>query len=262
MGRQVKSPKARIKAQLDKLYAIYNSPKWIHPDPLEYLYQYTGVKDREVVGLIASSLAYGRVLQIVKSISCVLEKMGPSPYDFLQSTPIHSLRSLYKDFRHRFTTGDELVALLAGLKRVMERNGSLFNCFTSCFKSEDETILPALSFLVRELGVRSGRPRNSLLPIPEKGSACKRLHLFLRWMVRKDRVDPGGWNTIPPAKLVVPLDTHMHRISLGLKLTERRHSDVKTALEVTRAFRELSPKDPVRYDFALTRVGIRKGALP
>ncbi|MCD6487215.1 MAG: TIGR02757 family protein, partial [Syntrophobacterales bacterium] len=99
---------------------------------------------------------------------------------------------------------------------------------------------------------------NSLLPSPAKGSACKRLNLFLRWMVRHDDVDPGGWDDISSSKLIIPLDTHMHRICLALGITKRKQADMKTALEITRSFQVMAPHDPVRYDFALTRLGIRK----
>ncbi|MBW2545477.1 MAG: TIGR02757 family protein, partial [Deltaproteobacteria bacterium] len=100
------------------------------------------------------------------------------------------------------------------------------------------------------------------VPLPAKGSACKRLNLFLRWMVRRDDVDPGGWDDIPPSKLVIPLDTHMHRICLAFGFTKRKQADMKTALEITDSFRAIVPDDPVRYDFALTRLGIRKDAAP
>ncbi len=95
-----------------------------------------------------------------------------------------------------------------------------------------------------------------LLPSPGKGSACKRLNLFLRWMVRSDDVDPGGWSGVDAGKLIVPLDTHMHRMGLEVGLTRRKQADMQAALEVTRAFRTIAPEDPVRYDFALTRLGI------
>ena len=121
-----------------------------------------------------------------------------------------------------------------------------------------KTVLPGLSFLVRELTKGFNGHRNSLLPLPEKKSACRRLSLFLRWMVREDRVDPGGWQEVPPRKLIVPVDTHMYRICIQLHLTERRSAGMPTAIEITRAFREIEPEDPVRYHFALTRLGIRK----
>jgi len=95
--------------------------------------------------------------------------------------------------------------------------------------------------------------------LPEKGSACKRMNLFLRWMVRKDRVDPGGWADVPVSKLIVPLDTHMHKISLQLGFTSKKQANLQAALEITNGFKKLVPEDPVKYDFSLTRFGIREG---
>jgi uncharacterized protein (TIGR02757 family) len=121
--------------------------------------------------------------------------------------------------------------------------------------------MKALSALAGEIAAPFRGACNSLVPLPERGSACKRLHLFLRWMVRQDRVDPGGWSDVPAAKLVAPLDIHMHRISCHLGLTRRKQADARAALEVTRAFRQISPNDPVRYDFALSRLGIRRDSF-
>ncbi len=248
------------KKQFDALYAYYNSREWIHPDPLEYLYHYPGFHDREVVGLIASSLAYGKVAQILKSVSVVLMKMGSSPYEFLRLERASSIKRAFRNFRHRFTTGRELAQMLIGIKDVVERFGSLHACFLAGLRQDHETVIPALSYLVKRLGVAFDGRRNSLLPSPEKGSACKRLNLFLRWMVRKDNVDPGGWRGVDPSRLIVPLDIHMHRIGILLRLTNRKSSDMQTAREITCAFSQIEPRDPVRYDFALTRLGIRNDA--
>ena len=117
-------------------------------------------------------------------------------------------------------------------------------------------MLPALARFVGELRSYAGSVLPSLLPSPADGSACKRLNLFLRWMVRKDAVDPGPWTSVPGAKLVVPLDTHMFRIARGLGLTPRRQADLKIALEITAGFRAIRPDDPVRYDFSLTRLAL------
>jgi uncharacterized protein (TIGR02757 family) len=125
----------------------------------------------------------------------------------------------------------------------------------SGLRSGDPTVVPALSAFVGNVFPEGC---DFLIPTPDRGSACKRLNLFLRWMVRRDDVDPGGWDGVPPSKLVVPLDIHMHRIALTLGLTERKQADLRTAIEITEAFRKLSPSDPVRYDFVLTRFGIRK----
>lgn len=248
------------KPQLDLLYTSYNSRKWVHPDPLEYLYHYPDLRDREIVGLIASSLAYGRVSYILRSVSVVLKEMGPSPYEFLRLETASSLEQTFLDFRHRFTTGKELAQMLTGIKDVIERFGSLYACFFAGLRQDHETVFPALSFLVKNLRVAFDGHRHSLLPLPEKGSACKRLNLFLRWMVRKDNVDPGGWRGVGPSRLIIPLDTHMHRICALLKLTNRKSSDMRTAIAITCAFSQMEPRDPVRYDFALTRLGIRNDA--
>jgi uncharacterized protein (TIGR02757 family) len=260
LGGGMKLPPVLIKQQLDRLYARYNSREWVHPDPLEYLYHYPTLEDREVVGLIASSLAYGRVAQILKSVSAVLKRMGASPYQFLRDSTQTSLKGTFPDFKHRFTTAEELVTMLLGIKTVIGQYGTLYECFLSGFNRNDKTVLPGLSFLVKELSHGLNGRCNTLLPSPEKGSACKRLNLFLRWMVREDHVDPGGWLEVHPRKLVVPLDTHMHRICSQLRLTRRNSAGLITAMEVTQAFVKIAPEDPVRYDFALTRLGIRKDA--
>lgn len=245
---------------LEELYAGYNHRKFVHPDPLEFLYGYPDIHERELVGLIASSLAYGRVTQILKSVASVLKKMDGSPRSFLMESPREEIFKAFKTFRHRFTTGEEIACMLLGAKRVLNKYGSLYECFMQGLKDDTETVLPALSFFVEQVGNSYLEEKNSLLPSPGKGSACKRLNLYLRWMVRKDIIDPGGWNRVPMSKLIIPLDTHMHRICLSLGMTARKQADMRTAVEITHAFKRLSPQDPVRYDFALTRLGIRKDA--
>jgi len=246
------------KKALDGLYEKYNRREFVHPDPLEFLYNYKDVRDREVVGLIASSLAYGRVKQILRSVSFVLERLGPFPTRFLVESSQDELLRIFEDFVHRFTTGRHLAALLTGARRAIRLYGSLHACFAAGVREADETVIPALGDFVKELPCGDYSCDKYLLPTPDRGSACKRLHLFLRWMVRKDDVDPGGWDDIPPSKLIVPLDTHMHKIGLALRATRRKQADIRTALEITAAFREIAPEDPVRYDFALTRLGIRE----
>jgi len=117
--------------------------------------------------------------------------------------------------------------------------------------------VPALHLFAEELRDAAGNLEGHLLPRPARGSACKRLNLFLRWMVRRDEIDPGGWDAVSPARLIVPLDTHMHRICGSLGLTKRSQADLQAALEITEAFRAFAPDDPVRYDFAISHLGIR-----
>ena len=247
-----------LEGALEHLYEKYNRREFVHPDPLEFLYDYNELRNREIAGFLASSLAYGRVSQIIKSVSFVLERMTPSPFRFLESASMESLSRTFSSFKHRFTTGDELAVMLFGMKNVIMKYDSLYACFKTEFINNSESILPALTAFVKELSAGFNNQNNSLLPSPANESACKRLNLFLRWMVRQDDVDPGGWDDISPSNLVVPLDTHLHRICLALGLTNRRQADMKTAMEITDAFRKIAPHDPVRYDFALTRLGIRK----
>jgi len=244
---------------LDDLYARLNRPDLIHPDPLEVLYDYSDPLDREIAAFIAASLAYGRVKSILASVHNVLRPMR-CPRRFLAESTPESLRAAFAGFKHRFATGKELVALLLGIKRLVERHGSLQAAFTGHLANGHDTVLPALTAFVAELRDAADGLDDHLLPRPERGSACKRLNLFLRWMVRRDAVDPGGWDPVSPARLLVPLDVHMHRICRALGLTRRESADLRTALEITDAFRAFAPDDPVRYDFALTRLGIRPDA--
>lgn len=249
--------KCRLKKEaLEELYSKYNKKEFIHPDPLEFLYWFDEPEEREIVGLIASSLAYGRVSQILKSISYVLEKMCPSPLSFLKNASLSSLRKNFFFFRHRFTDGVEFSMFLFGIKKVLESYRSLEELFLSKMGKDDDTTFKALAGFVYEFKSISGNGYNSLLPSPENGSALKRLNLFLRWMVRKDEVDPGCWRSVSKSKLIFPVDTHIHRLCLALNLTKRSQADFQTALEITNAFREIEPSDPLKYDFALSRLGI------
>ena len=245
-----------LKKTIHTLYNQYNKRGYVHPDPLEFLYLYKEIRDREIVGLIASSLAYGRVKQILNSVSFVLDKMNPSPHVFIKNSSYKSFCKVFEGFTHRFATGDHLAALLWGIKNVIAKYGSLNECFVYGLSPNDDTVIPAMTFFTGQLIAGRSEPGH-LVALPEKGSACKRMNLFLRWMVRKDSVDPGGWKNIPLSKLVIPLDTHMHKISLKLGLTAKKQANMNTALEITSRFRQLVPDDPVKYDFVLTRLGIR-----
>jgi uncharacterized protein (TIGR02757 family) len=245
-----------IKRNLDQLYFEYNKCEYVHPDPLEFLYNYDDIGDREIVGLIASSLALGKVAMILKSTTEVLKKIE-SPKEFIKDVSLKTLKKVFSGFKHRFITGEDVASLLFGIKDVLIRFGSLQSCFMSDFNKEDATIIPALMKFVHELKSWNGNSSNRLLASPIDGSACKRLNLYLRWMVRKDDVDPGGWNDIPKSMLLIPLDVHMQKMSRNLGFTKRNQNDLKTALEITKEFAKVCPEDPTKYDFVLTRFGIR-----
>ncbi len=237
---------------LERIYDRYNRREYVHPDPLEFLYGYEDPADREIVGLVASSLAYGNVKVILKSVSRVLEPMGSSPASFLARTDPRELLDIYADFRHRFTTGEEMASFLWGIRSTVERYGSL-GAFVE--RSHHGDMVRTQAALVSEILAAAGVSSSSLLPDPVKGSASKRLNLYFRWMVRRDDVDPGGWN-LPPADLLIPLDTHMHAFARAHAITRRASGNLRTVQEITNFFRTLEPDDPVKYDFVITRPGI------
>jgi uncharacterized protein (TIGR02757 family) len=242
--------------KLERLYLKYNHRRFIPSDPVEFVHRYESPRDRELVALIASSLAFGNVKQIKASVARALEILGAGPADRVAAVSPVDLEYEFKGFRHRWITGQDVASLLAGAGSAIREYGSLGELFQARLDRNDPDVGPAAGRFARTLFDMSGGYRQCLLPSPESGSACKRLNLFLRWMVRSDAVDPGGWSGVPPAMLIVPLDTHMHRIATKLGLTRRHAADLRTAREVTAAFGEISPEDPVKYDFGLTRLGI------
>ena len=254
------SPAGRLRSLLpllEETYTKWNRREWISPDPLELVLAYKSLEDRETAAFLASCLAYGRVTQIVKSVSCILNVLGPSPAEFLRETAPGHLRSLCSSFRHRFTSGEEMGGLLAALGDILRDHGSIEKYLESCI-AESPDMINGLSLFSEELRRKAGIRRTFLLPSPAGGSACKRLFLFLKWMVRRDDVDPGGWRLLSPADLILPLDVHMFRICSALELTTRRQPDLRAALEATAVFRSFLPSDPLKYDFVLTRYGIRQ----
>ncbi len=249
-----------LKNRLDAIYSRYNKREYVAPDPLQFLYNYPKVSEREIAGLVAALLAYGRVAQILKAVSQILAILGPSPREYLLTRGEKDIVRDFEDFKYRFTTGNHLSTLLLGVKDVLNRFGSLETCFLQGYSPDHGTVIPAMSAFVKEISARG--ETGILAADPDKKSACKRNNLFLRWMVRRDRIDPGGWDKVPGSALVVPLDTHMFRVGALLGFTCRKQANLKTALEITQGFRMLSPSDPVRYDFCLTRFGIREEMNP
>jgi len=246
------------RALLEELYVVHNRRERVHPDPLETLYAFSDVRDREIAGLIAAGLAFGGVGQILKSIDAVLHRMEHRPSAFLDMSTRMSLKRAFRGFRHRWVDGDDMVGLLWAVRETVREYGSLEEALRIGQPESANTVMPHLIQFVERLRACGGLGVSPLLSDPSGGSACKRHQLYLRWMIRQDAVDPGGWSVIPPSKLVVPLDTHMHRIAREMKLTHRKQANLITALEITAAFKRLCPEDPVRYDFVLTRFGIRK----
>ena len=248
---------AALHTPLEDLYARYNQRCYVDPDPLAPLYGYSAPQDQEIIGLITASLAFGNVKQILTSIELVLHAL-PEPAQSLPGLSNSELNRRLAGFRHRYVTGVEMASLLTGAGTLLREHGTLGAAFTAMDEPESPTILPGLTRFVHALRDRGPLAKNYLLPDPALGSACKRWFMYLRWMVRCDAVDLGLWRDLGAHRLVIPVDTHMHRVALGLGLTKRNSADLKTALEITKAFQVVSPDDPVRYDFCLTRLGIRE----
>jgi uncharacterized protein (TIGR02757 family) len=245
-----------LRRRLDVLYRETNRREQVHPDPLEFLYEYESHEDREIVALVASSLAFGRVAQILAVVRSVLALMG-SPRAFVDGAREAAVRRTFSRFKYRFVTGVEIAALFTSAREVIQRHGSIGAAVRAGHDARDETLHPALSALASGLREGSAAKTGFLIPDPGKGSALKRRNLMARWMVRRDAVDPGGWNDLPAAKLVVPLDVHMWRVGRSLGFTSRSSPDLRAALQITRGFRDVNPGDPVKYDFTLTRIGMR-----
>jgi len=253
----------RLCQSLERLYRRYNRASLIRPDPLQFVHRYRQRRDREVVGLLAALMAFGRVTQIEKSLGRLFDVMGPSPYRFVQRFTRRDC-GLFDGFRHRFVGGEDVAAFLVVLRRMLAEYETVEQCFLAGYAPADPNVVPALArFRQRVVAIyerthANGAPRSFryLVSGTSPASACKRLNLFLRWMVRRDNVDIGLWRGLDPARLIVPMDVHLARISRMLGFHNSQNITCRTAVEVTEAFAAIRPDDPVRYDFALCRCGM------
>jgi uncharacterized protein (TIGR02757 family) len=257
----------QLKEVLEKLYVKYNRRELVPPDPLQFVYRYSAPADMEIAALLAATLAYGRVEQIGKTLSNLFGRMGKSPYEFVLNFGKTDRREL-QGLKHRFTAGEDICDLLELLKLVFEKNGSIEKHFLSGYNKTDDNTIPALSNFCESLlktyadrcRTVPGRGLRYLLAGPAAGGAAKRLNLFLRWMVRDDKVDLGLWKSIDKAKLIVPMDVHIFRVSRMLGFCHRKNISLKTAVEVTGRFAQIEPDDPVKYDFTLCRIGMSRNS--
>lgn len=225
--------------------------------------RYRDPRDLELAGLIAASLALGSAPLIVSAASRVLAPFGPSPASALAAMSVDEVVGAVGAFKYRFFDGSDLSALLCAASDLASASGGLENAFLACDDPAEPDYAMAASRFVQALAACAPRPwRVNLLPDPGRGSASKRTLLYLRWMVRRDSVDPGPWAGCDPSRLVVPLDTHMAAACRRLGLLKRRSTDLAAAREATSAFRAVRPDDPVRYDFCMTRPGIRPDLDP
>ncbi|HYR29075.1 MAG TPA: TIGR02757 family protein [Thermoanaerobaculia bacterium] len=252
MRRRKPLADALLKERLDTLVETFDVTT-IEPDPLQLVLRYDEPADQEVAGLIAAAFAYGRAEYIVSNIGAVLEKMTPSPSHYLRTFDRREATKRFAGFAHRFHKTPDLVALLA----AMARHDSLGALFAAGYDEGDADIGPSLTrFVSALLPADAPQSLRYLLTDPRDGSACKRMNLYLRWMIRRTAPDLGIWRFANPAKLVMPVDTHIHRIATFLGLNDRATADWKAARAITDKLARFDPADPVRYDFALCRLGI------
>ena len=254
-----------LKPALDALYDGFNVADSA-TDPIQIVRRYGRDDDREIVGFIAAALAFGRVTSVLQSIERVLAVIGPEPAAYVRRFDPRRDGPAFAGIVHRWTREADIVALLWLLRQMVDRSASVEGFFLDGDDGASEDIAPALdSFSTRALAldIRAayGRvPKRPgvcyFFPRPSAGSGCKRLNLFLRWMVRRDANDLGVWRRVSPARLIVPLDTHVIRVGRCLRLTTYTSPGWRMARDITASLRRLDPNDPVRYDFSLCHLGM------
>jgi uncharacterized protein (TIGR02757 family) len=254
-----------VRDRLDDVYRTFDHVESA-TDPVHMVRRYLRADDREVVAFCAAALAFGRVASVLHSIESLLEVMGPHPAEFVRRFEPGRHGARIEPLVHRWIRGRDLVALLLILQRMLREFGSIEDFFLAGHHEAGADIGPSLdSFAERALqtdlsevyGRHVKRPGVCyFFPRPSAGSACKRMNLFLRWMVRNDAIDLGVWTRVSASRLIVPLDTHVIRLGRCLRLTGYTSPGWKMAAEITATLRVLDPDDPVRYDFSLCHLGM------
>ena len=257
----------RLREALERLRAGTDFAARVTQDPIAFPRRFRDPADIEIAAWLAASLAYGRVSHFSAALERVLAAMGGRPRAFVEAFEPKRDLEAFEPLYYRMNTGKDIACLLFLMRHALRAHGSVGGLFRTGWRDGDADVGPALDRFVTALEAvnvspiygRNFRPRGlgQLLSRPSKGSACKRLNMLLRWLVRPDDgVDFGLWTFIPPSKLVVPLDTHVLRIARYLGLTRRRSGGWKAAQAITRRLAEAAPGDPLRYDFPICHHGI------
>ena len=254
-----------LKPVLDRLYSDFNYPDSA-ADPIQIVRRYKRPDDREVVAFCAASLAFGRVASVLQSVERLVAIMGARPAEYVRTFDPARESHAFKGLVHRWTRERDFVSLLWILRQMFDRSGSIEGFFLEGYDPSAPDLAFALdSFSTRamalDLAAAYGRvPKRPgvgyFFPRPSKGSACKRLNLFLRWMIRHDALDLGVWTGVSPSKLVVPLDTHVIRVGRCLRLTHLQSPGWKMASDITASLARIDRDDPTRYDFSLCHLGM------
>lgn len=256
------TPSARLRAELDALIASHDAAERRAADPIAFPHRWPAGPDREVVALFAGLMAYGRADLIARALEEITARMGPTPAAQAAADDLAAARRRFAGVVYRFTRGEDLARLWVGLGALSRRHGTLGAAARHFDDPDAPTLRPLLTRLraalmapTAELPARRGF--RHLLADPAGSSASKRWHMWLRWMVRgPDAVDFGDWRDLGPHRLLMPVDTHVHRIGRFIGLTDRKSADLRCAIQITAALRRLDDADPLRYDFALAHLGI------
>lgn len=246
-----------LRELLERFHDRYNRPEFIEDDPISVPHRYLGRADREVAGFFAATIAWGNRKAIVANGHRLMRCMDDAPADFVRNASDRELAML-SQFVHRTFNGGDLRDFVLALRRLDEQWGGLGAFFESRFEATG-SIPAVLADFRREFFVGDHAPRcEKHVSSIERGAACKRLCMYLRWMVRRDDrgVDFGEWTRIPMSALYLPLDVHLGNTSRALGLLSRRQNDWRAVEEVTEALREYDPRDPVRFDFSLFGPGV------
>ena len=252
-----------LEEKLEYYYKAFNKSQ-LEPDPLQFPHMFEDENDIEVMGIIASVFSYGTVIQIINTLHKIVKGMNNKPFEFIKHFNLQNDSTKFTGLNHRFYTELDIIRFFHLIQIAYIEYGSLNKLFLNGFNNSDENVKRGLmnfsSFFLDSYRSKYGKISNGIkfmFPLPEKGSACKRMNLFLRWMVRNDELDFGLWNEIPKSKLLIPVDTHIAKICRRLKLTYRKNVSWNMAEEITGNLKRFDPNDPVKYDFALCHIGMR-----
>lgn len=244
---------------LNEKVKAYNQPLFIKDDPVCIPHLFSKQQDIEIAGFFSAVFAWGIRTTIISKSKELMGLMDNSPHDFCLNHSDNDLKKLLS-FKHRTFNATDLLYFVSFFKEHYTRHTSLQTAFSQWMKKDDEDVENALNGFYKYFFSLPHVPTRTLKHIacPAKKSACKRINMFLRWMIRKDKagVDLGIWNSISPAQLIIPLDLHVARVATNFKLLNRQQADWLAAKELTKVLRSFDPKDPCKYDFALFGLGV------
>jgi len=243
---------------LDSKVELYNRPEFIEHDPVSIPHRFKKKQDIEIAGLFAAVLAWGQRKTIINKTNDLLDRMGNSPYEFLLHHKLNDLKT-FENFKHRTFNSTDALYFFEFLSQYYKRNKSLEDLFLVPQGMNMEKGLIHFHSTFFSLEDYPKRTKKHVAT-PERRSACKRINMYLRWMVRQDNkgVDFGIWKRIAPSQLICPIDLHVERVARKLNLIRSKVVDWNTALELTDNLKRLDSTDPVKYDFALFGLGIEE----